>query len=77
MRGVGGTKRAAELEENGVPNSSDIEKITVGELLKRYINDPNLGGKAGHTKRYVTGHALRLRHSRYFTFRAFHKLRYR
>jgi len=48
-----GTKRAAELEENGVPNSSDIEKITVGELLKRYINDPNLGGKAGRTKRYV------------------------
>ncbi len=48
-----GAKRVTELEENGVPNSNDIGKMTVGDLLKRYINDPNLGGKAGRTKRYV------------------------
>jgi len=48
-----GAKRVAELEENGVPNSNDIGKMTVGNLLKRYINDPNPGGKAGRTKRYV------------------------
>ncbi|ECG1720581.1 tyrosine-type recombinase/integrase [Salmonella enterica] len=48
-----GAKRVAELEEHGVPDSNDIGKMTVGDLLKRYINDPNLGGKAGRTKRYV------------------------
>lgn len=48
-----GAKRVAELEENGVPNINDIGKMIVGDLLKRYINDPNLGGKAGRTKRYV------------------------
>ncbi len=48
-----GAKRVAELEENGVPNSNDIGKMTVGNLLKRYINDPNPGGKADRTKRYV------------------------
>lgn len=48
-----GAGRVAELEVNGVPTDSSSEKITVGDLLKRYINDPNLGGKAGRTKRYV------------------------
>ncbi|WP_308824365.1 tyrosine-type recombinase/integrase [Sodalis praecaptivus] len=48
-----GAKRVAEFEENGVPKGSNIEKMTVCDLLKRYINDPNLGGKAGRTKRYV------------------------
>lgn len=32
---------------------NDLNKMAVGDLLKRYINDPNLGGKAGRTKRYV------------------------
>ncbi|KYP87818.1 integrase [bacteria symbiont BFo2 of Frankliniella occidentalis] len=48
-----GTSRVTELEINGVPVANDSNKITVGGLLKRYINDPNLGGKAGRTKRYV------------------------
>ncbi|MEX5371720.1 tyrosine-type recombinase/integrase [Klebsiella pneumoniae] len=48
-----GAGRVAELETNGVPTANDLNKMTVGDLLKRYINDPNLGGKAGRTKRYV------------------------
>ncbi|HHR5538599.1 TPA: tyrosine-type recombinase/integrase [Klebsiella quasipneumoniae] len=48
-----GAKRVAELEENGLPRDDDASKITVGELIRRYISDPNLGGKAGRTKRYV------------------------
>jgi integrase len=36
-----------------LPRDDDASKITVGELIKRYISDPNLGGKAGRTKRYV------------------------
>ncbi|OKP02634.1 tyrosine-type recombinase/integrase [Xenorhabdus eapokensis] len=48
-----GTKRAAELEETGVPSNGDVAGITVRDLLYRYIHDPNLGGKAGRTKKYV------------------------
>lgn len=48
-----GSKRVIELEQSGIPNPNDLNKITVGDLLKRYISDPNLGGKAGRTKRYV------------------------
>ncbi|EHE4123918.1 site-specific integrase [Salmonella enterica subsp. enterica serovar Bareilly] len=48
-----GAKRVTELEEHGVPDNNDAGKMSVGDLLKRYINDPNLGGKAGRTKRYV------------------------
>lgn len=48
-----GTRRAAELEEHGVPSDSDASQITVRQLLMKYINDPDLGGKAGRTKNYV------------------------
>lgn len=48
-----GSKRVIELEQSGIPNPNDLNKMTVGDLLKRYISDPNLGGKAGRTKRYV------------------------
>ncbi|OON41627.1 integrase [Izhakiella australiensis] len=48
-----GAARVAELETLGVPTPNDVGNMAVGDLLKRYINDPNLGGKAGRTKRYV------------------------
>lgn len=48
-----GSKRVLEIEQNGVPSEDNIEKVTVRDLLFKYINDPNLGGKAGRTKRYV------------------------
>ncbi|WP_324029243.1 tyrosine-type recombinase/integrase [Pantoea sp. JZ2] len=48
-----GAGRVAELEANGVPTANGSDKMTVGDLIRRYINDPNLGGKAGRTKRYV------------------------
>ncbi|MBC8947341.1 tyrosine-type recombinase/integrase [Xenorhabdus indica] len=48
-----GAQRVAELEQNGVPTQSDTEDLTVGDLLYKYINDPDLGGKAGRTKKYV------------------------
>ncbi|WP_306309665.1 tyrosine-type recombinase/integrase, partial [Xenorhabdus yunnanensis] len=48
-----GAMRVAELEQNGIPTQSDTEDLTVGDLLYKYINDPDLGGKAGRTKKYV------------------------
>lgn len=48
-----GTKRVLELEQNGIPDPTDATKITVRDLLFKYLNDPDLGGKAGRTKRYV------------------------
>ncbi|KHN50690.1 tyrosine-type recombinase/integrase [Pectobacterium fontis] len=48
-----GARRSAELEEAGVPSDSDASKIIVRQLLMKYINDPDLGGKAGRTKNYV------------------------
>jgi integrase len=48
-----GAGRVAELELNGVPDANDATDITVGELIRRYIADPGLGGKAGRTKLYV------------------------
>lgn len=47
------SKGKIELEQSGIPNPNDLNKITVGDLLKRYINDLNLGGNAGCIKRYV------------------------
>ncbi|PHM24111.1 integrase [Xenorhabdus budapestensis] len=35
---VGGTKRAAELEESGIPSSGDTGGITVRDLLYKYIH---------------------------------------
>ncbi len=48
-----GAMRVAELEQNGVPTQNDTEELTVGDLLYKYINDPNLGVKAGRTKKHV------------------------
>lgn len=48
-----GTKRVSHIEEHGTPNSNDINNISLRDLLSRYINDPNLGQKAGRTKKYV------------------------
>ncbi|WP_338049342.1 hypothetical protein [Rosenbergiella gaditana] len=41
-----------------MPITSDLNKMTVGDLLRRYINDPNLGGKSGRTKRYIQDRLL-------------------
>ncbi|MGJ0627975.1 site-specific integrase [Xenorhabdus bovienii] len=48
-----GAMRVAELEQNGVPMQNDTEDLTVGDLLCKYINDPNLGKKAGKSKKSV------------------------
>ncbi|MDE9588464.1 site-specific integrase [Xenorhabdus bovienii] len=48
-----GAMRVAELEQNGIPTQDDIESFTVGVLLHKYINDPDLGGKAGRDKKNV------------------------
>lgn len=48
-----GTRRVLELEQHGIPNPDDVANLSVRDLLFKYINDPNLGGKAGRTKRYV------------------------
>ena len=48
-----GSKRVLELEQFGIPDPNDVNKLTVGELIYKYINDPQLGGKAGRTKAYV------------------------
>ncbi|MCG3461052.1 site-specific integrase [Xenorhabdus bovienii] len=48
-----GAIRVAELEQNGIPSNNDIEYLTVGDLLHKYINDPNLGKKAGQSKKSV------------------------
>ncbi|SQA85906.1 Uncharacterised protein [Citrobacter freundii] len=42
-----------ELDLYGLPSSDDATGITVRDLLQKYINDPNAGGKAGRTKSYV------------------------
>lgn len=48
-----GTRRVIELEQHGIPNPDDVTKLTVRDLLFKYINDPELGGKVGRTKKYV------------------------
>ena len=48
-----GAGRVAELETQGVLTANNLTKMTLGDQLKRYIRDPNLGGKAGRTKRFV------------------------
>ncbi|PHM63803.1 integrase [Xenorhabdus ishibashii] len=42
-----------ELEQNGIPSNNDTEDLTVGDLLHKYISDPNLGKKAGQSKKSV------------------------
>ncbi|MDE9480996.1 site-specific integrase [Xenorhabdus bovienii] len=48
-----GAMRVAELEQNGIPTNDDTKDLTVGDLLRKYINDPNLGKKAGRNKKCV------------------------
>uniref|UniRef100_UPI00403FF6A4 phage integrase n=1 Tax=Xenorhabdus sp. KK7.4 TaxID=1851572 RepID=UPI00403FF6A4 len=48
-----GAMRVAELEQNGVPRNDEVENFTVSALLHKYINDPNLGKKAGQSKKSV------------------------
>ena len=48
-----GAGRVAKIEAEGVPGEEKSDEITVGELLRKYINDPALGGRAGRTKTYV------------------------
>lgn len=48
-----GTRRVSHIEEHGIPDINDTDRITLRDLITRYINDPNLGGKAGRTKKYV------------------------
>lgn len=45
-----GTRRVIELEQHGIPNPDDVIKLTVRDLIFKYINDPKMGGKAGRTK---------------------------
>ena len=42
-----------ELDLYGIPSSNAVDGLTVRDLLHKYLNDPNAGGKAGRTKRYV------------------------
>lgn len=52
-----GMRRASELDEQGVPDSKKgtpgKKRHTIGELIRLYLDDPDLGGKAGRTKRYT------------------------
>ncbi|AOM39700.1 site-specific integrase [Xenorhabdus hominickii] len=48
-----GAMRVAELEQNGIPSNNEVEYLTVGDLLHKYISDPNLGMKAGRTKKGI------------------------
>lgn len=48
-----GSQRVMELDLHGLPSVGDAEGLTVRDLLKKYINDPNAGGKSGRTKGYV------------------------
>lgn len=48
-----GANRVTQIEADGVPGASKSTDITVGELIRKYLNDPSLGGKSGRTKTYV------------------------
>lgn len=47
-----GTNLVSKLEQFGVPPKNDITKLTLRDLLAKYLSDPNLGGKAGRSKQY-------------------------
>lgn len=53
-----GVNRVADLEKNGIPNAGDTGQISVSELIKKYLNDPSTGGKAGKDKREVLNKLL-------------------
>lgn len=48
-----GTNQVSKIEQFGFPQKNDITKLTLGDLLIKYQSDPNLGEKAGRTKKYV------------------------
>lgn len=48
-----GANRVTQIESDGVPSSGKANDMTVGDLLRKYLNDPALGGKVGRTKGYV------------------------
>ena len=48
-----GNNQVSKIEQFGIPQKNDITKLTLGNLLSKYLSDPNLGEKAGRTKRYV------------------------
>ncbi|AYJ92072.1 site-specific integrase [Klebsiella pneumoniae] len=48
-----GANRVTQIEVDGVPGAGKPTDITVGELIRKYLNDPSLGGKSGRTKTYV------------------------
>lgn len=48
-----GIKQVSKIEQSGVPQDNDLNKFTLGDLLRKYQSDPNLGDKAGRTKKYV------------------------
>ncbi|MBH2758286.1 site-specific integrase, partial [Serratia ureilytica] len=65
-----GINRVAELEKNGIPNSNDTDRITVAELIQKYLDDPETGGKAGKDK----SSTLRMLLTAEFSFLALSKL---
>lgn len=42
-----GTQKVMELDLYGIPSSNAVDGLTVRDLLHKYLNDPNAGGKAG------------------------------
>lgn len=48
-----GTNQASKLEQFGIPQKNDIAKLTLADLLAKYLSDPNMGGKVSRTKWYV------------------------
>ncbi|OCG08842.1 integrase [Gilliamella sp. wkB178] len=48
-----GNNQVSKIEQFGIPQKNDITKLTLGNLLSKYLSDPSLGEKAGRTKRYV------------------------
>lgn len=41
-----GTQKVMELDLYGIPSSNAVDGLTVRDLLHKYLNDPNAGGKA-------------------------------
>ncbi|MBS3895022.1 tyrosine-type recombinase/integrase [Serratia marcescens] len=48
-----GANRVTQIEADGVPGDNGSSDLTVGDLLRKYMNDPALGGKVGRSKGYI------------------------
>ncbi|WP_392558251.1 tyrosine-type recombinase/integrase [Orbus mooreae] len=48
-----GINQVSQIEQFGFPQKNDLTKLNLGDLLSKYQSDPNLGEKAGRTKKYV------------------------